>query len=80
MCANSPKSHPPLSSGPTRPSIVHLLIMKPLPTSCPPHVRRWEPQATLLLLQTLKAPVAPARVAFLGWEPCLVTHWAFCPS
>lgn len=27
-----------------------------------------------------QAPVAPARAAFLGWEPCLVIHWAFCPS
>ena len=48
MCANSPKSHPPLSSGPTLPSVVSPLVMKPPPTSCPPHVRCWEDQTLVL--------------------------------
>ena len=68
MCANSPKSHPPLSSGPTLPSVVSPLVMKPPPTSFPLHVRCWEPQPTLPVPQTLKAPVVtcPGCIPGLG--------------
>ena len=68
MCANSPKSHPPLSSGSTLLSTVSPLSMKPLPTSCPPHIRRWKPQPTLPRLHTLKAPVVtcPGCIPGLG--------------
>lgn len=79
MCANSSKSHPPLSSGPTLPlhsPLCHEATAHILPTPC----QTLGTTAYFTSPSNSQAPVAPAWVAFLGWEPCLVIHWAFCPS